>query len=112
MAGITVAALTGRPIPAGEFGPYEPWVRPLLLNTSRMANEDRVTLDNLANPPKNLLLEVTWSLIAMATVVALVALETQHAERAGGGGAVDLGPIAPFLSQLHDFATRPNKSSF
>lgn len=109
LAQLSAAVRNGAELPEGDFGPYEPWVRPLLLARSGRRVEARAALDVVPEPPHDLLLEVLWFLTGLA------ALETGHPEalrrahgavlpaaheRAAGSGAIDLGPIRPLTERL------------
>ena len=109
LANLAAAVRAGAALPAGDFGPYEPWVRPLLLARSGRLADARAALDVVPEPPRDLLLEVSWWLIGLAAV------ETGHreaarrtyavllpaaGERAAGSGAVDLGPVSGLLAAL------------
>ncbi|WP_343318456.1 BTAD domain-containing putative transcriptional regulator [Arthrobacter sp. TMP15] len=109
---LTRAIRTANELPDGEFGPYEPWVRPLLLARKGPHEEALAALDGFPEPPQDLLLEVSWFLIALAAIEAghpkagqraLTALLPATEEYASGSGAVDLGPIAPLLRKLAEF---------
>ncbi|MBP3037569.1 winged helix-turn-helix domain-containing protein [Arthrobacter sp. zg-ZUI100] len=112
LAGLASAIRNGSVLPDGGFGPYEPWVRPLLLaRTDRLA-EARSALDTVPEPPRDLLLEVSWFLIGLAAIEsgnrqmarrAHAALLPAACERAAGSGAVDLGPVRPLLDDLAGF---------
>lgn len=93
----------------GDFGPYERWVRPLLLVRTGAYHEASETLRRLPDPPSDLLLEATWCIIAQAaselgepSVIrrALGALEPARQERAAGSGVVDLGRVDHYLGLL------------
>ena len=88
--------------PSDAFGPYVPWVRPLLLARGGHRDEARRALGAVPEPPRDLLLEVAWGLLAVTahelddTAVAAraaVALGPARDERAAGSGAIDLGPV-------------------
>ena len=107
LAELTAAVRSGAELPDGDFGPYEPWVRPLLLARAGRLVEARVALDILPEPPQDLLFEVSWSLIGLAatecghpTMVrrAHSFLLPAAGERAAGSAVVDLGPIRLLLA--------------
>ncbi|MCO5968415.1 AfsR/SARP family transcriptional regulator [Actinoallomurus soli] len=95
--------------PAG-FGPYEPWVRPLLLLAGDRCAEAAAALREVPDPPRDLLLEALWCLIARAAVAlddrpamerAYAALRPAAAELAGAGsGLLTIGPVARHLDDL------------
>ena len=109
LANLAAAVRAGAALPAGDFGPYEPWVRPLLLARSGRLADARAALDVVSEPPRDLLLEVSWHLIALAAVEtghgeaarrAYAALLPAAGERAAGSGAVDLGLVSGLLAAL------------
>ncbi|RRQ28408.1 hypothetical protein DK926_08460 [Rhodococcus sp. Eu-32] len=100
LSDLTVAVRNGKPLPDGDFGPYEPWVRGLF--------EPKV-LDSVPDPPHDLMSEVCWYLTGVAALAAgqrdsmqrvHEALLPAASERAAGSGCIDLGPIAPLLERL------------
>lgn len=99
-------------LPDGDFGPYEPWARPLVLARAGHSDDATAALDAVPDPPHDLLLEVAWFLVARAALEvrhlpvarrASHALRPAGAERAAGSGVIDLGPIAPLLLELDEF---------
>ncbi|SCF04036.1 transcriptional activator domain-containing protein [Micromonospora haikouensis] len=92
-----------------QWGPYEPWVHPLL-------EPGRTALADVPDPPADLLAEALWCLfgraaIAAADRAAMVrarrALAPAAAEWAGASsGALTVGPVADQLVAL-DAALRP-----
>lgn len=98
------------PLDDGEFGPYEPWVRPLLLHEHGDQDAAAAGLAECPDPPNDLMMEATWCLVAEAARRlgdrrtlrrAATALDPARAERAAGSGVVDLGPVAGLLDSLH-----------
>ncbi|WP_342023011.1 BTAD domain-containing putative transcriptional regulator [Arthrobacter citreus] len=109
LAGLTIAVRNGTALPDGDFGPYEPWVRPLLLARGGRPVEARAALGRVPEPPRDLLCEVLWSLIGLAAIESgdRAAAQRTYAnllpaggERAAGSGAVDLGPVSELLAAL------------
>lgn len=107
LAELTAAVRHGAALPDGDFGPYEAWVRPLLLARTGRLTEARAALGSLPEPPRDLLFEVSWSLIGLAAAEcgnqamarrAHSTLLPASGERAAGSGAVDLGPIRLMLA--------------
>ncbi|WP_237762534.1 AfsR/SARP family transcriptional regulator [Arthrobacter sp. ERGS1:01] len=103
------AVRAGTALPDGHFGPYESWVRPLLLARGGRREDAMAALDTLPDPPHDLMLEVSWSLIGLAAIDcghgaagrrAFDALRPAAGERAAGSGAVDLGAISALLTDL------------
>lgn len=112
LAKLTAAVRAGAELPDGAFGPYELWVRPLLLARNGRQAEATAALDSFPDPAHDLMLEVSWFLIGLAAIDcgnAVAGLRAYNAllpaagERAGGSGAVDLGPISPLLTELARF---------
>ncbi|QCB94711.1 AfsR/SARP family transcriptional regulator [Cellulomonas shaoxiangyii] len=100
------AALGGPDGAAPGLGPYEAWVRPLLLARAGHRDEARYALATAPPPRHDLLLEVTWSLLLTAAreadvpdVVARAwaALLPARGERAAGSGVVDAGDVRTLL---------------
>ncbi|MFJ1916933.1 BTAD domain-containing putative transcriptional regulator [Streptomyces sp. NPDC088147] len=103
----------GLPAPADEhidWGPYEPWVRPLVLLAQDRRDAAGTALRDSPDPPPDLLFEALWCLTARAAV-ALGDRETMRrarseltpaaAELAGAGsGLLSLGPVAGYLDEL------------
>ncbi|WP_072805253.1 AfsR/SARP family transcriptional regulator [Rhodococcoides yunnanense] len=96
LAHLTSAIRNGKPLPNGDFGPYEPWARP-------------TALDDIPEPPRDVMAEVCWCLVGYAALAAgaensmrraYEALLPAAEERAAGSGCIDLGPIAPLLEKL------------
>jgi DNA-binding SARP family transcriptional activator len=93
-------ALDGRVEPGADFGPYEPWVRPLVLADPQ---EARAALRALPKPPRDLLLEARLVLAARAARLlreeemlsgVLAQLRPARDELAAGSGVLSFGPIA------------------
>ncbi|MEV0471774.1 BTAD domain-containing putative transcriptional regulator [Streptomyces prunicolor] len=93
-----------------DWGPYEPWARPLVLLARDRPTEARVALSSLPDPPRDLLFEALWCLAARAALTvgdrgtmerALTELTPAAAELAGAGsGLLTLGPVAQYLDSL------------
>ncbi|GAA2854150.1 BTAD domain-containing putative transcriptional regulator [Paenarthrobacter ilicis] len=99
----------GAQLSDGNFGPYERWVRPLFLVRAGARSEAAEALRHLPDPPRDLLLEATWCIVAQAACEvgepslihrALAALEPAEGERAAGSGVVDLGSVDYYLKML------------
>ena len=105
---LTRALRAGLPLPDdGDLGPYEPWARPLLLARAGHRDEARRALTTAPEPPRDLLLEVAWLLLATAAreldepsvgARAAAVLRPALDERAAGSGVVDLGPVRRSLT--------------
>lgn len=93
-----------------DWGPYEPWARPLVLLAHDRPNEALTALSSLPDPPRDLLFEALWCLAARAAIAvddratmerALTELTPAAAESAGAGsGLLTLGPVARYLDDL------------
>ncbi|MBT3152864.1 AfsR/SARP family transcriptional regulator [Streptomyces sp. CHD11] len=112
LARLSVAVRHGRPLPdtpGTDWGPYALWVRPLLLASGGRSEEARAALRMLPSPPRDLLYEALWCLVARAAVLAGdgPTLLRAHArllpaagEQAAGSGLVTLGPVGEHLDAL------------
>ncbi|MFI9844539.1 BTAD domain-containing putative transcriptional regulator [Nonomuraea sp. NPDC051941] len=93
-----------------DFGPYEPWTRPLVLLRLGHRHEAAAKLRDVPDPPRDLLLEAMWCLVARAAAAvgdretmarARTALAPAAAELAGAGsGLLTLGPVSHHLDLL------------
>ncbi|NEW43602.1 AfsR/SARP family transcriptional regulator [Nocardia cyriacigeorgica] len=93
-----------------EWGPYEPWARPLLLIAEGRREEAAEALRRAPEPPPDLLLEALWCLIARAAIAlgnqatmtrARVRLAPAAGEIAGAGsGILTAGPVDEYLAEL------------
>ncbi|MFC4012022.1 BTAD domain-containing putative transcriptional regulator [Nonomuraea purpurea] len=100
----------GRRTPT-DWGPYEPWVRPLLLAARGHRAEAAAALRKVPAPPHDLLMEAMWCLVGRAAVAigdrevmrrAHEALTPAAGEMAGAGsGLLSLGPVSAHLAILH-----------
>ncbi|MCX4993541.1 AfsR/SARP family transcriptional regulator [Streptomyces sp. NBC_00568] len=112
MALLSVYVRHGVTMPVGEeeWGPYEPWVRPLLLVMEGRDDEARAALQGISSPPRDLLFEALWCLIAKAAIAvgeqsvmerASTQLEPAASELAGAGsGLISMGPVSGYLEEL------------
>ncbi|WP_345583492.1 AfsR/SARP family transcriptional regulator [Streptomyces prasinosporus] len=118
LALLSVAVRHGLPLPVGphaDWGPYAPWVRPLLLAAEGREEESRAALRDLPPPPGDLMSEVLWCLVARAAVAvgdrpamlrARARLIPAAGEQAAGSGLVTLGPVAGHLERLAEALDR------
>jgi hypothetical protein len=110
----------GLPAPRGgrvDWGPYEPWARPLVLLAEHRVSDAGAALRATPEPPRDLLLECLWCLTAHAAVAvgdgammqrAREALLPAAGELAGAGsGLLTLGPVAEHLAALDAARLRP-----
>ncbi|WP_433329489.1 AfsR/SARP family transcriptional regulator [Spirillospora sp. CA-294931] len=95
-----------------DWGPHEPWTRPLVLLAQNRKNEAKESLHNVPTPPPNHLTEAMWCLTAQAAIAlndqetmnrAHTALKPAAAEQAGAAsGLITLGPVAKYLEALKE----------
>ncbi|WP_344945578.1 AfsR/SARP family transcriptional regulator [Actinomadura miaoliensis] len=93
-----------------DWGPYEPWARPLVLLAEDRRPEASAALRNVPPPPRDLLYEALWCLTARAAIAlgdrdvmrrAHTALAPARAELAGAAsGLFSMGPVARHLTAL------------
>jgi DNA-binding SARP family transcriptional activator len=113
LAHLSLRLRAGRPAqtePHTDWGPYEPWARPLVLLAKRRPPEAAAALRKAPDPPRDLLFEALWCLTARAAIGvgdretmrrAHRALAPAAAELAGAGsGLVTFGPVARFVDDL------------
>ncbi|MFG1807568.1 BTAD domain-containing putative transcriptional regulator [Streptomyces sp. NPDC049040] len=114
LARLCVALRHGGSPPRGaadsDWGPYEPWVRPVLLTESGRLGEAAEALRAVVSPPRDLMFEAMWCLVARAAIATgdtglLAKAHTQlapaAAEEAGAGsGLITLGPVAEHLAAI------------
>ncbi|MET7296476.1 AfsR/SARP family transcriptional regulator [Streptomyces griseoloalbus] len=112
LARLSVAVRHGEQLPAGrhtDWGPYAPWVRPLLLAGEGRVPEARAALHDVPAPPRDLMSEALWCLVARAAVAvddpatmrrARTQLLTAAGEQAAGSGLLTLGPVTDHLKTL------------
>ncbi|MFE3456055.1 BTAD domain-containing putative transcriptional regulator [Nocardiopsis aegyptia] len=95
---------------SADWGPFEPWTRPLVLLAEGRPDEAAAALRRVPEPPSDLLLEALWCLTARAALRlddrdtmrrARDALAPAADEQAGAGsGLLTLGPVADHLDAL------------
>ncbi|SDD11552.1 DNA-binding transcriptional activator of the SARP family [Sanguibacter gelidistatuariae] len=113
LALLTLRLQHDRPVPTDpsiQWGPYEPWVRPLILLTQNLPDDAARALRDLSDPPPGHLLEALWCLVARAAINlddhhtmrrALAALSPAAGELAGAGsGLLTCGPTSGWLADL------------
>jgi len=102
-----------------DWGPYEPWVRPLMLMLMRRRDEAAAALKRVPEPPHDLLAEALWCVTAAAAIAlddheamgrARDALAPASAEIAGAGsGMLTAGPVAEHLRRLDSAMRRTGR---
>ncbi|WP_327407363.1 SARP family transcriptional regulator [Streptomyces sp. NBC_01288] len=113
LALLSLRMRNGQPAQADEhidWGPYEPWARPLVLLARDLPNEARAALSSLPDPPRDLLFEALWCLAGRAALAVgdRGTMERAHAElmpavaelAGAGSGLLTLGPVAQHLDDL------------
>ncbi|MFB6982374.1 AfsR/SARP family transcriptional regulator [Streptomyces scopuliridis] len=103
----------GRSAPTDEnmdWGPYEPWARPLVLLAQDRRDAAGAALREIPDPPPDLLLEALWCLTARAAVALgdRQTIRRAHSElipaarelAGAGSGLLSLGPVAGYLEEL------------
>ena len=113
LALLSLCVQQGRPITADhhtDWGPYEPWVRPLILLDHGRRDEAAAALRSIPDPPRDLLLEALWCLTGRAAIGvgdrdmmerAHTELTPAAEELAGAGsGLLTLGPVSHHLTAL------------
>ncbi|WP_018506090.1 BTAD domain-containing putative transcriptional regulator [Parafrankia discariae] len=100
-----------------DWGPYEPWARPLVLLAQDRHRDAAAELRKVPDPPRDLLFEALWCLTAQAAIAvgdretmerASIDLAPAAAELAGAGsGLLTLGPVSKHLSDLAAALRRP-----
>ena len=113
LALLTLRVRHHRPAPTDEgidWGPYEHWVRPLVLLARGLRADAAVALQQIPEPPPDHLFEALWCLTARAAIAlddrdtmrrAHVVLAPAAAEHAGAGsGMLSLGPVSGLLDEL------------
>ena len=95
--------------PDGDFGPYEPWARPLVLLAGDSRQRAAAALRAVPESPHDLLWEARLCLVARAALAlddqdtlarARAELRPAAGELAGAGsGVITLGPVADYLGQ-------------
>lgn len=99
-----------------EWGPYEPWTRPLVLIARGQHQRALAELRTVPEPPPDHMLEALWCFLARAAITvgendimqrSLTALRPAVAELAGAGsGLITLGPVSAYLDELGRALTR------
>lgn len=104
---LALLAVRGEPGRDEDWGPYEPWVRPLVLLAEGRRSEAALALSAIPEPPKDLMYEAMWCLVLRAALAlgdqGMVArardeLAPAAGELAGAGsGLLTFGPVSDLL---------------
>ncbi|TDC64355.1 SARP family transcriptional regulator [Actinomadura sp. GC306] len=110
LARLSLRIREGRPAqtePHTDWGPYEPWTRPLVLVAQQRPREAAAALRKAPEPPRDLLFEAMWCLLAQAAMAvddkemmarARDTLAPAAGELAGAGsGLLTFGPVTHYL---------------
>lgn len=97
-----------------DWGPYDPWVRPLLLLGDARPDEAREALRTAPRPPHDLMAEPMWCLLARAAALAgdpvlaaraAAVLGPAEGQQAGAAsGLLTFGPVATYLAEARQAA--------
>ncbi|MGW1738434.1 AfsR/SARP family transcriptional regulator [Nocardia sp. NPDC001965] len=97
------------------WGPYAPWVRPALLAARGEIEHARTVLRRIESPPRDLLFEALWVVIAQAAIAvddaevmrrAHAQLAPAATETTAQSGLLDLGPVRNHLDELSSHLSR------
>ncbi|MFI6046218.1 BTAD domain-containing putative transcriptional regulator [Nocardia sp. NPDC051321] len=104
--------------PTAAWGPYEPWVRPIILLDNGLRAEAPAALQDVPESPRDLLLELRTCLTARAALAIGDEPAMHHCydqllpaanEFAGAGsGLVTLEPVSHYLAELATALGRPD----
>ncbi|SCL29269.1 AfsR/SARP family transcriptional regulator [Micromonospora inyonensis] len=93
-----------------DWGPYAPWVRPLVLLARDRPADAAAALRQSPDPPRDLLFEALWCLTAQAAITLndRATMKRAHAELApaadelagAGSGVLTVGPVSHHLDRL------------
>jgi hypothetical protein len=124
LARLCLRVLHDQPVPTDDgidWGPYEPWARPLVLLDRHDRAGAATALQHVPDPPRDLLYEALWCLTARAAIAlddhavmqrAHTELTPAAAELAGAGsGLVTLGPVSRYLDDLNAARKGPRTRS-
>ncbi|MFE9582002.1 BTAD domain-containing putative transcriptional regulator [Nocardia sp. NPDC006044] len=103
--------------PTAAWGPYEPWVRPIILSANGLRDEAAAALKAVPDSPRDLLLELRTCLYARAALTLGDEPAMRHSydqllpaatELAGAGsGLITLEPVAHYLAELATALGKP-----
>ncbi|MFD3746277.1 BTAD domain-containing putative transcriptional regulator [Nocardia sp. NPDC058633] len=95
--------------PDTDWGPYRAWVEPTLLVARGQFDEARKALRDITSPPRDLLFEALWAVVAHAGVAvgdveimrrARTHLAPAAAETTAQSGLVSMGPVRAYLDDI------------
>ncbi len=95
--------------PDTDWGPYEPWIEPTLLVARGDLDAARNALRNIASPPRDLLFEALWAVVAHAATAvgdvetmlrARTQLSPAAAETTAQSGLLSAGPVRAYLDDI------------
>ncbi|WP_416566500.1 BTAD domain-containing putative transcriptional regulator [Nocardia testacea] len=95
--------------PGTDWGPYTPWVRPTLLVARGQLDSARTALRRLESPPRDLLFEALWAVIAQAAIAvddvdvmrrAHTQLSPAAAETTAQSGLLGFASVQTHLDEL------------
>ncbi|MFD6397756.1 BTAD domain-containing putative transcriptional regulator [Nocardia sp. NPDC060249] len=102
--------------PRTDWGPYESWVEPTLLVARGELDRARAALRTLISPPRDLLFEALWAIVAHAAI-AVGDRETMHrartqlapaaAETTAQSGLLSVGPVSTYLDEIDALLRSP-----
>lgn len=95
--------------PETDWGPYRSWVEPTLLVARGELDGAREALRTLASPPRDLLFEALWAMVASAATAvgdretmrrARTQLAPAAAETTAQSGLLNVGPVRTYLDEI------------
>lgn len=95
--------------PDTDWGPYRSWVEPTLLVARGQLDGARNALRDITSPPRDLLFEALWAIVAHAAVTvddvevmrrARTQLSPAAAETTAQSGLLSVGPVRTYLDDI------------
>ncbi|MFD6450808.1 SARP family transcriptional regulator, partial [Nocardia sp. NPDC060220] len=95
--------------PETDWGPYKTWVEPILLVTRGELSGAREALRTMTSPPRDLLFEALWAIVAHAATAvgdretmrrARTQLAPAAAETTAQSGLLSVGPVRTYLDEI------------
>jgi hypothetical protein len=106
---LALLSVHGQPGNDEDWGPYEPWVRPLVLLAEDRREEAVAALAAVPDPPRDLMFEAMWSLVLRAAVAlgnqAVIARAKDELAPAAGelagasSGLLTFGSVSDLLAE-------------